>query len=68
MSVPAKRLSRSKGRRRRAQQGKSSLGLGQCPNCGQPIQPHRVCKNCGFYKGKEIIKNFFPKKTTKAKS
>ncbi len=67
MSVPAKRLSRSKGRRRRSQQGKSNLQLGKCPNCGNPVRPHRVCKNCGFYKGKEIIKISFPKKNSKAK-
>ncbi len=68
MSVPAKRLSRSKGRRRRSQQGKSNLHLGKCSNCGNPTLPHRVCKNCGFYKGKEIVKISLPKKTTKAKS
>ena len=68
MSVPAKRLSRSKGRRRRSQQGKSNLHLGKCPNCDSPTLPHRVCKNCGFYKGKEVVKISLPKKATKAKS
>lgn len=67
MSVPAKRLSRSKGRRRRSQQGKTSLNLGKCPNCGNSVRPHRVCQNCGFYKGKEIVKISLPKKATKAK-
>ena len=24
----------------------------KCPNCGEMIKPHRVCPNCGSYKGK----------------
>ena len=27
-----------------------------CPKCGTEIRPHRVCMNCGTYKGKEVIK------------
>jgi len=26
-----------------------------CPNCGEPIMPHRVCPFCGHYKGREEI-------------
>ena len=26
-----------------------------CPKCGEVVKPHRVCKNCGTYKGKEVI-------------
>lgn len=26
-----------------------------CPNCGNMTLPHNICKNCGFYKGKEIL-------------
>ena len=28
-----------------------------CPNCGETIKPHRVCKKCGYYKKEEVIKN-----------
>ena len=28
----------------------------KCPKCGEEIRPHRVCANCGTYKGKEVIK------------
>jgi large subunit ribosomal protein L32 len=31
------------------------LNLIACQNCGMPIVPHRVCRNCGFYKGREVI-------------
>ena len=30
--------------------------VSRCPNCGEMIKPHRVCKNCGYYKKEEIIK------------
>lgn len=33
---------------------KSSLAV--CPQCKQPKLPHRVCIHCGFYKGREIVK------------
>lgn len=26
-----------------------------CPKCAKPVLPHRACKNCGFYKGEEVI-------------
>ncbi|MBQ8868749.1 MAG: 50S ribosomal protein L32, partial [Oscillospiraceae bacterium] len=28
----------------------------KCPQCGELKMPHRVCANCGYYKGKEVIK------------
>nr|BCX00761.1 MAG: 50S ribosomal protein L32 [Bacteroidota bacterium] len=26
-----------------------------CPNCGEPKERHRVCRNCGFYRGRQIL-------------
>ena len=31
-------------------------GVITCPKCGAPIKAHRACPECGFYKGKEVIK------------
>ena len=28
----------------------------KCTNCGASIKPHRICPECGFYKGKEVTK------------
>jgi len=25
-----------------------------CPNCGEPIVPHRACASCGHYKGRAV--------------
>ncbi|MBS7335443.1 MAG: 50S ribosomal protein L32, partial [Eubacteriales bacterium] len=27
-----------------------------CPQCHEPKLAHRVCKNCGFYDGKQVVK------------
>jgi large subunit ribosomal protein L32 len=26
-----------------------------CPKCKEPVLPHRVCKSCGTYKGREVV-------------
>ncbi|MEX2104613.1 MAG: 50S ribosomal protein L32, partial [Bacilli bacterium] len=31
-------------------------GMVKCPQCGELKLSHRVCKACGTYKGKEVIK------------
>ena len=27
----------------------------KCPKCGEFILSHRVCKNCGYYDGAEVV-------------
>ncbi len=52
---PKKRHSRQRQGKRRAAIKLTASKYIFCPNCGNPVFPHVVCKNCGFYKGKEII-------------
>lgn len=53
---PKKRHSRQrKGKRRASIHLKTSKTV-LCPNCQTPILPHTICKHCGYYKGKEVIK------------
>ncbi len=54
---PKQRLSKSRVRSRRAN-FYSSANIGAvtvCPKCGEPLLRHRVCLNCGYYAGKQII-------------
>ncbi|KAF5073826.1 50S ribosomal protein L32 [Proteiniclasticum sp. QWL-01] len=56
MGNPARRFSKGRTARRRAQTFKASApSIIECPNCHDMMLSHRVCKNCGHYDGKEII-------------
>ncbi|HEY5672600.1 MAG TPA: 50S ribosomal protein L32 [Malonomonas sp.] len=55
MAVPKKKTSKSKKNMRRSHDAVSAPGISTCPQCQEPKRPHRVCANCGTYKGKEII-------------
>ena len=53
---PKKRHSRARQGKRRAAIKLIVTKTVLCPNCQAPILPHKICKTCGFYKGKMIIK------------
>jgi len=54
--VPTKHHTHSKTGRRRAHLALKPAGIFVCPNCSSPILPHKICGNCGNYKGKIIKK------------
>jgi large subunit ribosomal protein L32 len=56
MAVPFRKVSKTRGRKRRTHYKISESTTTACPQCGAVIQPHRVCPKCGYYKGKEVIK------------
>ncbi|MBQ3115130.1 MAG: 50S ribosomal protein L32 [Clostridia bacterium] len=56
MAVPKRRVSKERRDKRRANWKLSLPGLVKCPNCQEFKLPHRVCKSCGYYNGKEVIK------------
>lgn len=56
MIAPARKTSKGRKARRRASTFKvSKPGIVECPNCHDMMLAHRICKNCGFYKGTEIM-------------
>ena len=54
-AVPARKVSKTRQRTRRAHSAMENPTVTKCKNCGAPIKPHRVCKNCGYYKKEEIV-------------
>ena len=56
MAVPFRKVSKTRKRMRSAHNALEANTVTSCPNCGEMIKPHRVCKNCGYYKKEEIIK------------
>ncbi len=65
MAVPKKRSSKSRKRSGIAEWKVAVPALRPCPNCGALGYSHFACKNCGLYKGREVIKLEIEKKKTK---
>jgi len=55
MGLPARHHTKSRRNKGRAHQALRPLNLSSCKQCGVQILSHRVCRNCGYYKGKQII-------------
>jgi len=56
MALPARKLSKSRKRKRRTHDRLSQVNLATCPQCGEPKLPHHACPHCGTYKSREVIK------------
>lgn len=57
MAVPKRKVSRARRDKRRSSVWKlSAPTLVECPQCKELKTPHRVCSNCGYYDGREVIK------------
>jgi large subunit ribosomal protein L32 len=57
MAVPKKRTSKSRRGMRRAHDAISfTADVEVCDNCSALKLRHRVCEDCGYYKGKQITK------------
>jgi large subunit ribosomal protein L32 len=55
MAVPKGKTSKSKRDKRRSHHALAPGARSNCPQCGEPKLPHRVCGNCGSYRGREVI-------------
>ena len=56
MAEPKSKTSKQRRNKRRSSHWKLALpGLSACPKCGEMVLPHRMCKACGNYKGREVV-------------
>ena len=55
MAVPKRKSSKARRDSRKANWKLTVPNLAKCSKCGEPVMPHRVCKNCGSYNNKEVI-------------
>ncbi|MDD2521292.1 MAG: 50S ribosomal protein L32 [Anaerolineaceae bacterium] len=53
--LPKRKISPGRRDRRRAHDHLKVSASVNCPNCGEPRLPHRVCPKCGYYQGREVI-------------
>lgn len=57
MAVPKRKTSKARRNSRRSSVWKlDAPTLVKCSHCGEYKRPHRICSNCGYYKGREVIK------------
>ncbi len=55
MAHPKRKISKARRDKRRTHyKGKLSTMI-ECSNCGATVLYHRVCNECGYYKGKPAI-------------
>ncbi|OGZ34261.1 MAG: 50S ribosomal protein L32 [Candidatus Portnoybacteria bacterium RBG_19FT_COMBO_36_7] len=55
MPTMRQRHTHSHTHQRRSHHALKAQVFGLCDKCGQAVQPHRVCPNCGTYQGREVI-------------
>jgi len=55
MPHPKHRFSKSRTLKRRTHDKAEAPTIAKCSNCGAATVYHRVCPECGYYKGKLAI-------------
>lgn len=56
MAVPKNKVSKARRDKRRANWKLEVPGMAECPQCHEMKLSHRICKNCGYYDGQEVVK------------
>jgi large subunit ribosomal protein L32 len=56
MAVPKRKTSKSRRDRRASTKFIRPQIFGGCSNCTHPLLPHQACSECGFYRGRKVMK------------
>jgi large subunit ribosomal protein L32 len=55
MAHPKHKISKQRRNKRRTHYKAEAPVISNCSHCGAPVQYHRVCPECGYYRGKLAI-------------
>ena len=55
MAHPKRKISKTRRDKRRTHYKASETMMYACPNCANSVQYHRVCEECGSYRGKQAV-------------
>ena len=55
MPNPKRRHSKARRDRRRAHDALAQPARSECPSCGEVKLPHRACRSCGEYRGRDVV-------------
>ncbi|HHW11059.1 MAG TPA: 50S ribosomal protein L32 [Firmicutes bacterium] len=64
MANPKRRWSKARTSSHRANWKPEVIDTNTCGRCRQPKLPHRVCLNCGYYDGRQVMEIKEKKKTS----
>ncbi|MBI4536764.1 MAG: 50S ribosomal protein L32 [candidate division NC10 bacterium] len=56
MPLPKRRHSKQRTATRRAHDALRPAGVSRCPRCQALTPPHRACRSCGYYRGREVVR------------
>ena len=55
MAHPKSKISKQRRDKRRTHYQATLPTLSTCSNCGTAVEYHRVCPECGYYRGRQAI-------------
>ena len=55
MAVPKRKTSQARKNQRRSHDALRPVSPGRCTRCSQAALPHRICPNCGWYRGRREV-------------
>lgn len=56
MGVPTKKRTKQQKRERRAKISLTTKSTTTCAKCGADRMSHRACPACGYYRGRDVLK------------
>lgn len=56
MGLPSKRRTTRSKKERASHFALKVKAITACAQCGAAAMPHRACASCGYYKGKQVVK------------
>ena len=62
MALPKGKVSKARGRKRRANWKLSLPGIVECPQCHELKKSHNICPKCGYYDGVQVVEQKEEKK------
>ncbi len=55
MAHPKRKTSKSRKNKRRTHIKLEGIELTECSNCGTMHRRHHACKDCGYYRGRQVL-------------
>jgi large subunit ribosomal protein L32 len=68
MPTPKRKTSKSRRDSRSANKGLHPKAIASCQTCQAPIATHKICAECGYYKGVKVLRTKQDRKYQRAQT